>query len=191
VGQALSPASLVSEETGQRSPKLHDAVASRQAVDDPGPCALERRQQLAISAVPHANPNDTEGRCRPDRQTVDSIGSILGYYTLSAYGILLGELPEPIARRLPRYPLLPATLLGRLAIGSTCRGQNLGRFLLMDALHKSWRNTSKVASVGVVVEALDETARSFYLHHEFVPLQDHPNKLFLAMVTIERAFRAR
>lgn len=122
---------------------------------------------------------------------VDSSGSILGYYTLSAYSVLLGELPEPIARKLPRYPLLPATLLGRLAIGSTCRGRNLGRFLLMDALHRSWRTTSEVASVGVVVEALDETARSFYLHHEFVPFQDHPNKLFLAMVTIEKAFRVK
>jgi predicted GNAT family N-acyltransferase len=122
---------------------------------------------------------------------VDGRGSILGYYTLSAYGILLGELPEPLARRLPRYPLLPATLLGRLAIGSMFRGQNLGRFLLMDALHRSWRNTSEVASVGVVAEALDETARSFYVHHEFVPLQNHPNKLFLAMVTIERAFQER
>ena len=121
---------------------------------------------------------------------VDGAGSILGYYTLSAYSIQLGHLPEPLARRLPRYPLLPATLLGRLAIASACRGQNLGRFLLMDALQRSWRNTSQVASVGVVVEALDETARSFYLHHEFVPLQDHPNKLFLAMPTIEKAFSA-
>ena len=121
---------------------------------------------------------------------VDRSGSVLGYYTLSAYSILLGELPEPIARKLPRYPLLPATLLGRLAISSTCRGRNLGRFLLMDALHRSWKTASEVASVGVVVEALDETARSFYLHHEFVPMQDHPNKLFLAMVTIERAFKA-
>ena len=121
---------------------------------------------------------------------VTSSGLTLGYYTLSAYSIQLGVLPGPIARRLPRYPLLPATLLGRLAIGSESRGQNLGRFLLMDALHRSWRNTSQVASVGVVVEALDEAARSFYLHHEFVPLQDHPNKLFLAMATIEKAFVA-
>ncbi|MEK7993330.1 MAG: GNAT family N-acetyltransferase [Planctomycetota bacterium] len=120
---------------------------------------------------------------------LDIGGAILGYYTLSAYSIQLGELPEPIARRLPRYPLLPATLLGRLAISSTCRGQNLGRFLLMDALHRSWKITSQVASVGVVVEALDQTARSFYLHHEFEPLQDHPNKLFLAMSTIEKAFK--
>lgn len=122
---------------------------------------------------------------------VDQEGSIAGYYTLSAYAIRLGELPETIAKRLPRYPLLPATLLGRLAISSSCCGQSLGRFLLMDALHRSWRNTSKVASVGVVVEALDESALTFYLHHEFQPLRDHPDKLFLAMATIEKAFRPK
>jgi hypothetical protein len=60
----------------------------------------------------------------------------------------------------------------------------------MDALHRSWRNTTEVASVGVVVEALDDAARSFYLHHEFIPLLDHPSRLFLAMATIEKSFRA-
>jgi predicted GNAT family N-acyltransferase len=84
------------------------------------------------------------------------------------------------------YPLLPATLLGRLAIDRSCRGRNLDRFLLMDALHRSWRNTSEVASIGVVVEALDETARTFYQHHEFLELQDHPNQLFVAMATLEK-----
>jgi len=122
---------------------------------------------------------------------VDNNCAIVGYYTLSAYSIRLGELPEAVSRRLPRYPLLPATLLGRLAIGSAFHGQQLGRFLLMDALHRSWRTTSEVASVGVVVEAPDETARAFYRHHEFTPLQDHPNKLFLAMATIEKAFKPR
>ncbi|HXN49124.1 MAG TPA: GNAT family N-acetyltransferase [Bryobacteraceae bacterium] len=120
---------------------------------------------------------------------VDRDGSIAGYYTLSAYAIRLGEMPETVAKKLPRYPLLPATLLGRLAISSSCRGQGLGRLLLMDALHRSWRNTSEVASVGVVVEALDESALAFYLHHEFQPLRDHPDKLFLATATIERAFK--
>ena len=60
----------------------------------------------------------------------------------------------------------------------------------MDALHRSWRNTTEVASVGVVVEALDDAARSFYLHHEFILLLDHPNRLFLAMATIEGSFQA-
>ena len=122
---------------------------------------------------------------------VDSCGSILGYYTLSAYGIQLSALPERISRRLPRYPTIPATLLGRLAVSSAHQGQKLGRFLLTDALHRSWRNTTEVASVGVVVDALDESARAFYLHHEFIPLLDHPNRLFLAMATIEKAFKAK
>ena len=122
---------------------------------------------------------------------VDSCGSILGYYTLSAYGIQLSALPERISRRLPRYPTIPATLLGRLAVSSAHQGQKLGRFLLTDALHRSWRNTTEVASVGVIVDALDESARAFYLHHEFIPLLDHPNRLFLAMATIEKAFKAR
>jgi predicted GNAT family N-acyltransferase len=122
---------------------------------------------------------------------VDNNRSIAGYYTLSAYTVHLTELPAVIAKKLPRYPFLPATLLGRLAIGTSHRGQNLGRFLLMDALYRSWKNTSEVASIGVVVETLNAAARSFYLHHEFTPLQDHANKLFLAMATIERAFQAR
>jgi GNAT superfamily N-acetyltransferase len=117
-------------------------------------------------------------------------GSILGYYTLSAYSVRAAELPEAVAKRLPRYPLLPATLLGRLAVGASRRGLGLGRFLLMDALNRSCRNTSEVASVGVVVDALDEGARAFYLHHEFQPLADHPAKLFLAMVTIEKVFKS-
>lgn len=114
---------------------------------------------------------------------------IVGYYTLSAYGIRAAELPSAITRKLPRYPLIPATLLGRLAVHSELHGQKLGRLLLMDALHRSWRNTTEVASVGVIAEAIDHAAREFYLHHEFIPLFEQPFKLFLAMGTIETMFR--
>jgi hypothetical protein len=75
---------------------------------------------------------------------IDPSGAVMGYYTLSAYSVRLGELPEAIAKNLPRYPLLPATLLGRLAASISCRGQRLGAFLLMDALYRSWKNTSRV-----------------------------------------------
>jgi hypothetical protein len=122
---------------------------------------------------------------------VDTSRSLLGYYILSAYGIRLDVLPNAISKRLPRYPLIPATLLGRLAVSSVARGRGLGRLLLMDALHRSWRNTREVGSLGVVVDAIDNAARSFYLHHEFIPLLDHPNRLFLAMATIEKAFQSR
>jgi len=113
---------------------------------------------------------------------------VVGYYTLSAYGVRLSELPAGVAKKLPRYPLLPATLLGRLAVSSGHRGQNLGRLLLLDALFRSLKNTSEVASIGVIVEAIDEGARRFYEHHEFQLLADSPNRLFLGMRTIARLF---
>jgi len=122
---------------------------------------------------------------------VDAPGSNLGYYTLSAYGVRLETLPSAISKRLPRYPLIPATLLGRLAVSSAARGRRLGKLLLMDALYRSLRNTAAVASKGVIVDALDDAARAFYLQHEFIPLLDHPNRLFLAMATIEKAFQPR
>ena len=118
---------------------------------------------------------------------LDQGGAIAGYYTLSAYGIRLAELPLKVAKKLPKYPLLAATLLGRLAISREHQGKKLGRLLLMDALQRSWK-TAGIASIGVVVDAYDERARAFYLRHEFVPLMDHPNKLFISMLTIEKAF---
>jgi predicted GNAT family N-acyltransferase len=47
-------------------------------------------------------------------------------------------LPDAVAKKLPRYPLLPATLLGRLAVSQGHRGRKLGRLLLADAMHRSY-----------------------------------------------------
>jgi len=58
----------------------------------------------------------------------------------------------------------------------------------MDALRRGLRNTTDVASVAVVAEAINERARAFYLHHEFIPPERQPTKLFIAMQTIQRAF---
>jgi GNAT superfamily N-acetyltransferase len=120
---------------------------------------------------------------------VDVAGQILGYYTLSAYSIRVAELPPELAKKLPKYPFIPATMLGRLAVSEEHRGKKLGTLLLMDALRRSWKTAKDVASVGVVAEAIDDAARAFYLHHEFRPLAEHPRKLFIAMKTIEDAFR--
>jgi hypothetical protein len=58
----------------------------------------------------------------------------------------------------------------------------------MDALLRSWKNATEVASVGVIAEAYNDAVRTFYLHHEFIPLLDHPRKVFIAMGTIKKAF---
>jgi hypothetical protein len=47
--------------------------------------------------------------------------AVLGYYTLSALSVDIGTWPDDMARRLPKYPYVPATLLGRLAIDRRLR----------------------------------------------------------------------
>ena len=113
-------------------------------------------------------------------------GAVAGYYTLSSTAIKLGELPVEAVRRLPRYPFVPATLLGRLAVDKRHQGKGFGRFLLADALYRALR--SEVASFAVIVEAKDEAARRFYEREGFLLLPETPMKLFRPMADIERLF---
>ena len=113
---------------------------------------------------------------------------IAGYYTLSATGIRLGQLPKSITQRLPAYPVVPATLLGRLAVDHRFRRTGLGEHLLMDALHRSWIASANVASLAILVDAKDEAALAFYLRFDFIPFQDDTQRLFLPMRTVAELF---
>lgn len=115
-------------------------------------------------------------------------GAIGGYYTLSATALKLGELPDHVARRLPRYPLVPATLLGRLAVDRRWQGQGYGRFLLADALHRAV--LSEIASFAVIVDAKDEAARRFYERESFLGLPDRPMTLYRPMSDLAHLFEA-
>jgi GNAT superfamily N-acetyltransferase len=114
-------------------------------------------------------------------------GAIAGFYTLSSTAVRLCDLPEEVTKRLPRYPLVPATLIGRLAIDRRYHGQGFGSLLFLDALHRCAR--SEVASFAVVVDAIDDEARGFYVHHSFLPLPDSPYRLFRRMSDIEALFK--
>jgi GNAT superfamily N-acetyltransferase len=113
-------------------------------------------------------------------------GTIAGYYTLSSTSVQLGELPQQVARKLPRYPLVPAALLGRLAVDRRQQGRGYGRFLLADALYRAVK--SEIASFAVIVDAKDDTARRFYERESFLPFPDQPRKLFRPMADIRRLF---
>ena len=114
--------------------------------------------------------------------------AIAGYYTLSQFSIDLVHLPETLAKRLPRYPVVPATLLGRLAISRSRQGQRIGEILLFDALHRSLRQSAHLASTGVIVDSKSESATAFYRQYGFVPILNAANRLFLPMQTIEQMF---
>ncbi len=118
----------------------------------------------------------------PDGKTV------AGYYTLSQFSVNLCLLPQTIASKLPKYPDVPATLLGRLAVSKECRGQGLGEFLLMDALFRALEVSKRVASFAVFVDAKDENAAAFYRKYGFLDLPEVPRRMLLPMKTIERMF---
>lgn len=112
--------------------------------------------------------------------------AVHGFYALSMSSVLLDRLPDSLARKMPRYPTLPAVRLGRLAVHVDARGIGLGVHLLMDAMARSLQ--SDIAWSAFLVDAKDENARSFYQKYGFQSLADDPLHLFLMRKTIEPLF---
>jgi GNAT superfamily N-acetyltransferase len=111
--------------------------------------------------------------------------TVLGYYTLCATALPPGDVPDAAKKHSPRYPLISATLIGRLAIAVGRQGQRLGAILLADALRRTLASAATVGSSMVVVDALDEGAAAFYSAHGFVRLPESL-RLILPIRTLER-----
>ena len=112
-------------------------------------------------------------------------GRVLGYYTLCATALAPGDVPEAARKHIPRYPLVSATLIGRLAVANDRQGQRLGAIILADALRRALASAETVGSSMIVVDALDEGAAAFYAAHGFVRLPESM-RLVLPMRTVER-----
>lgn len=109
---------------------------------------------------------------------------VLAYYTLSAFTVELDELAPAVIKKLPRYPKLPATMLGRLAVDIKYHNQHLGRLMLINALKRAYQTTEQIASIAVVVDAIDNNAAKFYQKYGFIPFASQPTKLYLSMKAI-------
>ena len=104
---------------------------------------------------------------------------VLGYYTISSSAVAFEVVPQ----NLPRYPV-PVALVGRLAVDNSVRGQRLGETLLIHALRSAQRASRIVGIYAVVVDALDKSAKGFYLKYGFEELADDDLHLYLPMKTI-------
>lgn len=107
--------------------------------------------------------------------------AVAGFYTLAATSLVFGDLPEARARKLPHYPVIPAVLLGRLAIDAGHQGKRLGSALVADALLRAAR--AEIAAYAMVVDAKDDSAASFYRHLGFESLPDDARRLLLPLAT--------
>ena len=108
---------------------------------------------------------------------------IIGYFTLCAFSLDQAAVPEAARKRIPRHPMVSATLIGRLAVAQSEQGRGLGSLLLARALRKSWENAAQVGSCMVIVDAIDDDAEGFYRAHGFIKLPD-TRRLILPMRTI-------
>ena len=107
---------------------------------------------------------------------------VAGYYTLASASIELSDLPQATAKKLPRYPSVPAVRMGRLAVDRDFKGMGLGGALLADALRRSAQ--AEIAAHALIVDAKDQTAADFYRHHGFVALPSSSLRLFLPLATV-------
>jgi GNAT superfamily N-acetyltransferase len=110
---------------------------------------------------------------------------VLGYYTLASSTIALPALPPAAAKKLPKHPV-PAVLLARLAVDQSMQGQGLGEDLLMDALNRALGLSAHLGIHAIVVDAIDESAKKWYLRYGFVQLLDDEMHLYLPLTSIER-----
>lgn len=138
-----------------------DAYLKTRATQD-----MRRKANAVFVMVPQALPN-----------------RIAGYFTLCAYTLTPGDIPDSVRKHLARYPLVSATLIGRLAMAQNYQGQGLGSALLARALRKAYYNASSVGSSMVVVEAVDENAAHWYEAHGFIRLPESP-RLIIPMRTV-------
>jgi ribosomal protein S18 acetylase RimI-like enzyme len=115
---------------------------------------------------------------------VDAAGVIAGYYTFAAASLPVAELTADEIKRLPRYPLLPAALIGRLAVSEQYRRQGLGAAFIVDAITRTMR--AEPAIFALIVDAKDEAAVQFYSHLGFRAFARRPMSLFLHVAEAQR-----
>jgi len=112
---------------------------------------------------------------------------VLGYYSLTVASVDHADVPAGVTEGMPAYPI-PVVLLARLAVDLKHQGQRIGTALLGDALVRTLQVADLVGVRALLVHALNESARDWYLSvAEFEPSPTHERHLLLLMRDIEVA----
>jgi ribosomal protein S18 acetylase RimI-like enzyme len=109
---------------------------------------------------------------------------IIGFYTLAATSVAIDALPPEVTRRLPPYPLVPAVIMGRLAVATEYQGQSLGRALIIDAAIRIDR--MRLGAFAMIVDSKDDRVLAFYRTNGFTLLPGETRRLFAPLVTLLR-----
>ncbi len=111
---------------------------------------------------------------------------VIGYYALTTGSVHKHESPQRIAKGLANHPI-GVVLIARLAVDQSQPGKGLGKALLFDALSRVEEAADIVGVRAVLVHAIDDPARRFYLHFEFEESPVDPYQLLLLLKDLRKA----
>ena len=108
--------------------------------------------------------------------------TVVGYYCLSAGAISHEVSPKSMRRNMPDP--LPVILLGRLAVYQRFHNQGIGQALLRDAMLRAVNVSEDTGVFAILVHALSEPAKQFYLSRGFIESPLQPMTLMMTLETI-------
>ena len=111
--------------------------------------------------------------------------TVIGYYCLAAGAIGHAEAPSTVKRNRPDP--VPVLVLGRLAIHKDHHQKGIGTALLNDAIRRAIQAASIAGVTALLVHAISEQARRFYLSRGFIESPVKPMTLCLLLATVEQA----
>jgi GNAT superfamily N-acetyltransferase len=110
---------------------------------------------------------------------------VVGYYSLSPSSIVADIVPGRFRRNMPDP--IPVVLLGRMAIDKNWQGQGIGRSLFRDAAMRVSRAAEAIGGRGIIVHAISDAARKFYLALGFTECPHEPMTLVVTLQDIRAA----
>jgi len=108
--------------------------------------------------------------------------TVIGYYSLSAGAISHKAAPKAMRRNMPNP--LPVLLLGRLAVDKRYHNQGIGQALLRDAMLRAVNVSGDTGVFALLVHAISDQAKQFYLSRGFVESPLQPMTLLMTIETI-------
>lgn len=123
--------------------------------------------------------NHTTGATRTFVTTPTGEDRVVGYYALAAAGVKTAEALSGVGKGQPS--MIPVILLARLAVDQNHQGLALGAHLLRDTIARTVSTSEQVGVRAMLVHAMHNRARDFYLHYEFEASPTDPLHLHLLM----------
>ncbi len=158
----------------------------------PEPLAAHHKFDAFDCGVPSLNDwlkrraaqNQASGASRSFVST-DNFGQVVAYYALASSAITAAAAPGRFRRNMPEP--IPVVVLARLAVSSSHHGQGLGRALFQDAGRRVIHAAEAIGIRGLLVHALSEEAKVFYLKLGLDPSPLEPMTLMTTIAELRSA----